>query len=127
MLDRHEQLVATGVAQLDELLHRPAVAPGGIGADVAETDERADAMVDMHDMVARLQIAEVGKERAGDRLLPSPDQVLVVKEIRLGVDLQPRIRQAEAARQQAGGDQHGRGRRRLRPLHPDPYQVVLGQ
>ena len=56
-LDRDEQLVLAGVAELEELLRRrPDV-------DLLQADEHADAVIDVDDEVADLQVAEVGEER----------------------------------------------------------------
>ena len=52
-LDRNEQLVVARIAQLHELLHRVA------DADLLQPDELPDAMVDVDDQVADLEIAQV--------------------------------------------------------------------
>ena len=84
-------------------------------------------MVDVHDPVARLEVAETGEERARSRLLLVADQVLVVEQVRLRVDLQMGAGQPESARQLPRRDENGRRRGRLRPLDLDAYQIVLGQ
>ena len=50
VLDRHEQLVPAGVAELHELVR--AVIDG----DPLETDELPDAVVDMDDVIAHFEI-----------------------------------------------------------------------
>ena len=57
-LDRDEELVLAGVAELHELLRLEA------DLDPLQADEHADAVVDVDDEVADLEIAEVGEERA---------------------------------------------------------------
>ena len=88
-----KQLVASGVAQLDEFL----CGTSAVVAEVAETDERADAVLYVNHMVPGLQIAEVRQERPGDRFLLMSDQMLVVEQVRLGIDLQLGIGQTKAA------------------------------
>ena len=64
-LDRDEQLVLAVIAQLEEL--------GGVAdaaaADLLEPDELADAVVDVDDEIADLQVAEVGEEGRRHRAL----------------------------------------------------------
>ena len=60
-LDRDEQLVVAGVAQLEELLLAVA------DADLLQADEDADAVVDVDDEVADLEIAQIRQERLGRR------------------------------------------------------------
>ena len=56
-LDRDEQLVVAGVAQLEELLLAVA------DADLLQADEHADAVIDVDDEVADLQVAQVREKR----------------------------------------------------------------
>ena len=92
-LDRDEQLVVAVVAELQELLHDVAADD----ADLLEADELADAVIDVDDEVADLEIAQVGEER---RRQPSASGALgrarrsSSKTSRLGVDLQRRRRAA---------------------------------
>ena len=58
-LERHEQLVFAGVPELHELLR---LLPRH-DREALEADEPADAVVDVHDEIADLQIAEVRQER----------------------------------------------------------------
>ena len=61
-LERNEQLVLAGVAELHELLRVDA------HLDLLQADEPADAVVDVDDEVADLQVAEIRDERrAADR------------------------------------------------------------
>ena len=78
-------------------------------------------------MVADLQIPEVRQERLGDRPAPVTDGVLRLEEVGLRVELQARLRESEAARQDAGRDEHGGGGRRLRPFHRHADELVLRQ
>ena len=63
-LERDEQLVVAGVAELHELLRRRCPAPT---REALQADEPADAVVDVDDEIADLQVAEVGDERARRR------------------------------------------------------------
>jgi len=55
--DRHEELVVAGVPQLEKFLERVA------DADLLQTDERADPMIDVNDEIADLQITQIRKKR----------------------------------------------------------------
>ena len=120
-LDRHEQLVLAGVAQLEELLHAVA------DADLLQADEHADAVIDVDDEVADLQIAQVGEKRLGRRAPPLGRAALFLEDVGLGVDLQAGVGQPEAARQAADRDQHRRVPRVLGALDRDGEDVVLLQ
>ncbi len=94
----HEQLVVAVVAEFHELLLRLS----GAERDLLEPDKRADAVVDVHDVVADLQIAQVGEERLAGR--PSSlfgRAPVLVEDVGLRVNRQRRGRQAESARQPA--------------------------
>jgi hypothetical protein len=67
-LDRHEELVVARVPKLEELLGRVRLRPDG---NLAERDEHADAVIDVHDQVVDLEVAEVGEERARKRAAAS--------------------------------------------------------
>ena len=64
-LDGDEELVVAGVAELHELL-----VLADVQTDLLQSDERADAVIDVDDEIADLQIAQVREERA--RLRPPP-------------------------------------------------------
>jgi hypothetical protein len=51
--DRNEQLVFAGVSQLHELLH------GVTDTDLLETDEPADAVIDMHHKIFDFEVSQV--------------------------------------------------------------------
>ena len=53
-----------------------------------EADEAADAVVDVDDEVADLQVAEVGQERAGRRLAALVDLALLLEDVGLGPELE---------------------------------------
>ena len=102
-LDRDEELVVAGVAELHELLRlEPDVDP-------LEPDEHADAVVDVHDEIADLEIAEVGQERAGRRAAALVDLPLFLEDVGLGPELQRGLGQPEPAREVADADEHRRG------------------
>ena len=102
--DRDEQLVFAVIAELEKLLHDVADAYG----QLLEADELADAVVDVHDVVADLEVAQIREERRGQRSLPARRRAtaLFLEDVRLGIELQCRRRPAEAARQVALGDEH---------------------
>ena len=57
------------IAELEKLLHDVAAGDG----DLLEADELADAVIDVDDQIADLEIAQVGEERRRrDRFLPAP-------------------------------------------------------
>ena len=60
-LDRNEQLVVAVIVKLEKLL----AAVGPAKAELLQADELADAVVDVDDEIADLQIAQVGEERPG--------------------------------------------------------------
>ena len=109
-LDGNEQLVLAGVPKLEELLRRAAV---GVHGNLPQADEHADAVIDVDDEVADLEVAEIGEERAGRGAAAVRGAALLLEDVGLGEDLQRRLRQAEAARQAAGGDEQRGGVRHL--------------
>ena len=119
--DRHEELVVTGVPQLEKFLERVA------DADLLEADERPDAMVHVHDQVADLQIAQVRKKRLGGRFSPLGRAPILLEDVGLGVNLQPGVGQPEAARERADGDKHGRVPRFFGAIDRHGEHVVLLQ
>jgi hypothetical protein len=88
-LDGHEQLGVAVILELEELLHDVAARDG----DLLETHELADAVVDVHDQIVDLEIAQVGEKRCGRRPLFSRAGLapLLVEDIGLGVQ-QERVR-----------------------------------
>ena len=104
-LDGNEQLVFAEVAQLHEFLH------GVADADLFEPDEPPDAVVDMHDQIVDLEIAQVRQEGLGDGSVPVALALdlgpLFFEDVRLGNDLQLGARQTEALRELPDGDVHG--------------------
>ena len=120
-LDGHEQFVVARVAELEKLLLAVA------DPDLAEANEHADAMVHVHDQVADLEVPQVRQKRLRGRPASLGRPALLLEDVGFGVDLQPGIRQAEAARQAAGGDQHGGVPRILRALDGHGEDLVLLQ
>src|SRR5262249_40475376 len=104
-LYRNEQLVLTGVLQLEEFLHR---ARAGADRNLFQPDEHPDTMIHVHDEVPDLEIAEVGEEGLRERTPALGRAALLLEEIGLRVDLQQRVGQPEATRQQTDPHQHGR-------------------
>ena len=97
-LERDEQLVVAGVAELHELLRAPGPAPT---AELLQADEPADAVVDVDDEIADLEVAEVGQERASRRRRRSCDAAFLFEQIGLGEQPQLR-RRADGSRARAG-------------------------
>ena len=123
VLERHEQLVVAGVAEFHELL----LVLAGADADLLQADEPADAVVDVDDEVADLQVAEVRQERAVGRSAPFVRAALFLEQIAFGEQPQVRVRQMEAARQPAGRDEHGRAFEIVRVGDRARADVVVGE
>ncbi len=106
-LDRHEQLVFAGVAQLHEFLRR---FPDG-HAQLFEPDEHADAVIDVDHVVADLQIPKIGDEDLGSRSPPLGlgGPALLLEHIGFGKDGEAAFRQPEPAIEMADRDEQ-RGR-----------------
>ena len=120
-LDGDEQLVFAGVAKLHELLRlEPDVDP-------LESDEDADAVVDVDDEVAGLEVAEVRQERARRRLAALVDFPLFLEDVGLGPELELCFRQPEAAAEMPDADQDGRRVRVLGALHRRGVDLVVGE
>ena len=120
-LHRHEQLVFAGVAELQKLLERVA------DADLLQADELADAVIDVHDEVAHLQVAQIREKRLGRRAAALRGAPLFLEDVGLGVDVERRVRQAEAAGQPADRNQHRRIAGIVGALDRHREQVVLLQ
>jgi hypothetical protein len=92
-----------GVAEFHELLLVLARAE----ADLLEADEPADAVVDVDDQIANLQVPEVGEECAVRRSAAFVRPAFLFEEIALGENAQVGVGQMESAREMAGCDEHG--------------------
>ncbi len=120
-LDRDEELVLAGVAELHELLRIEA------DVDALQADEMSDAVVDVDDEVAGLEVAEVGQERPRRRLAALVDLALFFEDVGLGPELELGLGQAEAAAQVADADEHRRRVRVARMFHRHGEDLVVGQ
>ncbi len=120
-LHRDEELVLARVAELHELLRLEA------DVDPLEPDEHADAVIDVDDEVADLEVAEVGEEGAGGGLAPLVHLPFFLEDVGLGPELQAGVRQTEAAGQPADADQHRGGVRVLGALHRHGEDRVVGE
>ena len=124
-LDRNEQLVFAEIAQLHEFLH------GVADADLLEPDEPPDAVIDVHDEVVDLEIAQVREERLRDGTVPVSLALdlgaLFLEDVRLGNDLQLGARQTEALRQLPDGDVHRDVEQLVGPIDEHAAKPVLGQ
>ena len=116
-----EQLVVAGVAQFEEL--ERLVRPDG---HLLQADELADAVVDVDDEVADLQVAEVARGRPAAALARAVRAApLFFEEVRLGVDLQA-ARPAAGTRARARRrDEHARGERVLAAIDVHAAQFVV--
>ena len=79
--------------------------------DPLQADEHADAVIDVDDEIADLQIAEVGEERARRRLAGARGPCRSSSKTSVSAQsCRLRVRQAEAAGQVADADEHRRPR-----------------
>ena len=101
----------------------------GVEADVdpLEADEHADAVVDVDDEVADLEVAEVGEERPRRRPAALVGLPLLLEDVGLGPELEPGLGQAEAAAQMADADEHGARVRVLGALDRRGEDLVVGE
>ena len=121
-LDRNEEFVVAGVSQLEEFLD--VVAPD---ADLLQADEHADAVVDVDDEVANLEIAQIGQKCLRRRPPAFGRAALFFEDVVLGVDLQARGGQPEPTRQTADRHQHSGVARVFRALDGNREDAVLLQ
>ena len=107
------------IAQLEKLLHHVAVTDGNL----FETDKLRDAVIDMNDEIAGLQIPQIRQECCGQRPLARGRRrapPLFLEDVGLGVHAERRVGQPESTREQPFGDDNGaldtlvRGRREQR-------------
>ena len=119
--DGHEQLVFAGVAKLHELLRLQA------DVDALEPDEEPDAVVDMDDEVAGLEVAEVREERASRRLAALVDFSLFLEDVGFGPELELGFRQPEAAAEMPDPDEDSRRVRVRGALHRHGVDLVVGE
>ena len=124
LLDRDEELVAAGVPQLHELGR--GLGPDLVDRELAQSYERANAVLDVDDVIADLQVAEIRQKRPRNRPLP-PDPVLLLEQIRLRVDLERGVGQSESSRERSGHHQHGRRMRVRSAIERHADQPVLGE
>ena len=89
------------IAQLEEFLHRVA------DADFLESGEAADAVIDVDDEVADLQVAQVGEEGFGGRRPSLWRAALFLEDVGFRIDLESSIGQPKAARKVANRDEYG--------------------
>ena len=122
--DRNEELVFAGVAQLEKLLRRLTRAGH---AELLEADELPDAMVDMDDEIAHLEVAKIREKRSGETVPLVARAAFLFEDVRLGVHLKARLQETESARKRADGHQHCRGARIFNPLDRHRDDFVLPQ
>ena len=84
--------------------------------DLLQSDENADAVVDVDDVVADLEIAEVREEGLGSRGAALVADAFLVEDVGLGKEPHLRRRKAEPLRQLASGhEQRGSSANVLSP------------
>ena len=98
--DRHEELVVAGIAELHELLRLDA------DLDALQADEHADAVIDVDDEIADLQVTEIGEERGGRGAPALVNLPVLFEDVGLRPELETGLGQPEAAREVTGPDQH---------------------
>ena len=84
LVHRHEQLVPAVIADLHQLVR------GVADRHALQPDEDADAVIHVHDVMAHLQIAQVGQEGAGGRRAGGAARL--GEQVRLGMDPQAGVR-----------------------------------
>src|SRR5262245_47864200 len=121
--DRRVELRAVGISQQHELAPATAVVPGrladhprvnfgrGFRAGSVQLNqplELAYAMVDVYDVIADFQVAEIGEEGGGARPLrfrrPFGAVNRLVEDVAFGVNVEGRLRQGEAGGEVADDD-----------------------
>src|SRR5690606_7757458 len=95
--------------------------------DLLEADEHADAVVDVDDVIAHLEVAEVGEEGARRRLTALRADTLLVEDVRLGIEPELRVGQADATREHARGDEQGGPTMRFAGTELAARDVVVAQ
>ena len=119
--DGNEQLVVGRIAELHELLCVDA------DFDPLQADEHADAVIDVDDQVARLQVAEIREEGRRGRAPALVCPPLFIENVGLRPELERRLRKAKTLRQMADGDEHGPGRGVFATLDGRRRDLVVGQ
>ena len=121
-LDRDEELVFAVVAKLHELLDVRT------DFDPLQPDEHADAVIDMDDEVADLEVAEVRQERARRRAAPLVRGLaLLFEDVRLGPDLEAASGRRKPFVQMAVRDEDRRRPRVLGAIDRHGEDFVLGE
>ena len=95
--------------------------------NLLEPDEDPDPVVDVHDPIARLQIAKIGEKRLGRAGPALPHPALFVEDVRLGEDLQAGVRQPEPAGELARRHQQGGAAGLVGVVDGDGGEVVVGE
>ncbi len=120
VLDRHEQLVAVAVVELDEL---PALA---LDLDAAQAAEDADAVIRVDDVVAGLEVLELGEE--GPARGPADDDLLLGEDVLLGEEVELFLGVAEASGERPDEERNLVARRdRERRLGLDDGDLALAE
>ena len=94
-------------------------------ADLLQADEHADAVVDVDDEIADLEIAQIRKKRLGRGAPALGRAALLLEDVGFGVDLQARVGQPEPARQPADRHEHRRVARVVGALDRNREDVVF--
>ncbi len=126
-LDRDEELVVAVIAKLEKLLRvcRRARQGPPRRIDLLQADKFADAVIDVNDQVADLEVAQIGQERLRKIAPLLRRSTLLFEDVGLGVNLQRSISEPESTREEADGNENGRGVRVLRALDRDGDDLVF--
>ncbi len=120
-LDRDEELVFSGVAQLHELLRRQA------NVDSLEADEHTDPVVHVHHEVVDLQVSEIRQKGSRGRSPAFVSLALLFEDVRLCPELKACFRQPEPARQMPHADKDGGRSHFLRSFDRSRIDLVVGE
>src|SRR5439155_26399966 len=85
------------------------VATGSLHVEGAQALVEYDAVVNMHNVIAYLDVAQVGNEAPGSRLRPPPGRAPIeaAEQIAVAEQQQPQFRKGNTFRQIAANDQRG--------------------
>ncbi len=120
-VDGDEELVVTGVAQFHELARLVT------DVDLLQPDEDTDAVVDVDDVVADLEVAEVREEGLGGRGPALVADAFLVEDVGLGKEPHLRGGKPEALRELPGRDEQRAAGRDLGAADVDRDDAVVAQ
>ena len=92
-----------------------------------QADEPADAVVDVHDEVADLQVAKIGDEGSRRRAAALVGAALLLEQVGFGEELEAGCGQVKPLGELAGGDEHGGVREVVGLADGAGAHVVIGE